>query len=40
MAADEDETTEKIEQINTGLSRYYKSLGKEYNDNFLKYFML
>eukprot|EP01084_Bolivina_argentea_P077547 140682_1 len=33
----DDETTEKIEQINIGLSRYYKSLGKTYNNNFLAY---
>eukprot|EP01084_Bolivina_argentea_P077545 140679_1 len=34
---DYEEITEKTEQINIGLSRYYKSLGKEYNNNFLAY---
>eukprot|EP01084_Bolivina_argentea_P077546 140681_1 len=34
---DIDVSTKKIEQINIGLSRYYKSLGKEYINNFLLY---
>eukprot|EP01083_Nonionella_stella_P097048 272811_1 len=37
MSSDEEEVTEKIEQINEGLARYYKRLNKPYNNIFLDY---